>query len=246
MTDVHAAYLEMAAGMTRSDPGALEWIRFTTGEGKTYASVEMDRDAGCSLAVALDHAKPDRAHDRLDEMTRRVMRARRRATETAAFVIEGQMPQWSYDVHTLLAMIITRLGGDPGLLTPDDQRESRRQILNLLLKPEATMGEVTESAGRIRVNALNVGAELTVWDNQTAGGVIIHNVSLPESVLGASAGRRLDEIVDHRAIGRSDDLVVTRAENLPAGGVKLMLRDHRTALGAVPEEASDTWRDMPY
>lgn len=160
--------------------------------------------------------------------------------------MDGEMPEWAFDVHLLVDSLIRGGGGDPAMLIPDETSDLRRKMLALSLEG-VNVGTVEEMSGRIECTVESIDG-IVVCDQMGKTCVIIKDKGLPRSILPSLRGRGIGEIVSHPLLSKAKAVLVNDAELHETDdgfNLQLMVQDIRAAVRRAPKGRGG-WRDIPY
>lgn len=222
------------------------------GPDAVYVTLREDIQTGGSLALRVKAG--DRLDDdlaRLEEMTRRTLRARARLRSIGGVEdVDHPAPEWSFTLHRMMDGVLRNVGVDPLWLIPPHHDRGGRKMMDLAIE-DTTVGisGITTEAGRIHIDVLKVDDEprMLLWENREGRGVRIA-AHLPDTVVMALAGSRLGDVFDHPLLAPAADSRIARAYldgNVDLATV-VLLEDDPVPVRNAPEGTDMRWTRMPY
>lgn len=234
----------------RGDEDAAERLVLRRGDDRlTFASLDAVR-CGSSISGYLTKG---REIETIETTLTRILRMRLRERTIAAAGEEGD-PAWSIDVHRELLHILLNSGVHP-LLLATDLRDRKGQptpgpgLLEELTRRRLRFTDFRLRAGRIDTTATIRGDDgvdtITLFADAMGAqtGLILSGTILPATVVGAIAGRRLGEVIDHPLLAGAGDVIVEDASAM-LNSTTLLLREDRTTLA--PSPIGTPWLELPW
>lgn len=235
---------------SHGDPGAADRLVLLEQEsGRITFSALDSAVSGSSISGLLQERHAIETIDRVLLRTLR-MRRRERALEESG---ESGSPAWSIDVHVTFRAILINSGVNPLLLASCIEDERIRPV-SVLAQAMVVAGlsatDFQLRSGRLDPSTLtirqgDVDDVLVLYTASMGGetGLILRGKSMPESMMTAAVGRRLDEIVTHPLLEGVGHVRVTHVLD-SLNSLTIVLDEDRTTLA--PSPVGTSWMELPW
>lgn len=230
------------------DPGAADRLLINdAGTRLTFTTV----DAGACGASIAGFLKPERASATIRTALSRILRQRARDRAIIASGDTG-LPVWSIDIHPLALAVLRNGGVNPIFVAMLTEGNFERNPLRRASEGTSIrVGNAGLVAGRATIATITGNGHPTddavSFHEGTVGRtqwMTARNLILPDTVLAALPGRRLDEVVSHPLIEGAGHVRIASVET-SGDVVQLEMEDVRVTLHPVPEGLED-WLRFPW